>query len=169
MPTTRRQIYSAADEWHERVKPTHHLRLSLHKAKCMDPIGKQHWIQGDEIIYGEVYQRFIRSLSKGLAPNRNVWKRFKSILPNMGCLHGKSGKTDWHLHINLRLPDRVDEEKLLHKIYLTVWNEPWVPHGLDYFHLSAIRSGPRTLSYTMTEGFDHVRGVPWDRKPIETS
>ena len=156
MTSKRNAIYAAANEWHESIQPTHHLRLSLHKARCMDPIGKRNWMRGDEIVYEEVYQRFIRSLSKGLATNRNVWKRFKPIIPNVGCLHGKWGKTDWHLHINMRIPDRVGEETLLHLIYATALKEAWVPNGLDYVNLSSIRSSRGAISYTMKEGFDHV-------------
>jgi hypothetical protein len=165
MPTTRNQIHSAANEWCSRVKPTHHLRLSLHEKLCVDPIGKRNWVQGEEIVFGKVYERFIRSLSKSLAPNRNVWKRFKPILPNVGCLHGKWGNTAWHIHVNLRVSERIDEETFLEAIRQTAEVEPWVPNGAHYVNLSPIRSGERAFSYTMKEGFDHVLAVPWEKEP----
>jgi hypothetical protein len=165
MQNTRTQIHTAANEWCGRVKPTHHLRLSLHEKLCLDPIGKRNWVQGEEIAYGQVYERFIRTLSKSLAPNRNVWKRFKPIIPNVGCLHGKWGNTAWHIHVNLRVSERVSDETLLHTIYLTALKEQWIPNGLDYVNLSPIRSGERAFSYTMKEGFDHVLAVPWEKEP----
>lgn len=82
-----------------------------------------------------------QKVHKCLAPNRNVWKRFKPIIPNVGCLHGKWGNTAWHIHVNLRVSERVDDETLLHGIYLTALKEPWIPNGPDYVNLSPIRSG----------------------------
>lgn len=163
MQPTRTTIRAAASQWQADIQPTHHLRLSLCQARCNDPIGKRSWLHGDEISYEEVYQRFVRSLSKRLAPNRNVWKRFKPIIPNMGCLHGKQGNTSWHFHINLRISERVNEETLMREVLLGAYHEPWVPNGPEYVNLSRIRSGDRAIFYTMKEGFDHVIGVPWER------
>lgn len=156
MQTTRTQIRSAASKWQSEIQPTHHLRLSLCQSRSFEPATGRTWVLGDEIVFEGVYQRFIRSLSKCLAPNRNVWKRFKPIIPNVGCLHGKWGNTSWHFHVNLRISDRIADETLLHTIYLTALKEPWIPNGLDYVNLSPIRSGGGSISYTMKEGFDHV-------------
>jgi hypothetical protein len=168
MQSTRTQIHSAASDWSARVKPTHHLRLSLCQSRSFEPLVGRTWVSGDEIVYGEVYDRFIRSLSKCLAPNRNVWKRFKPIIPNVGCLHGKWRNTSWHIHINLRSPEKVDDETLLHAVYLTALKEPWIPNGPDYVNLSPARWGGRAISYTMKEGFDHVMGVKWEKEPVIT-
>lgn len=168
MHPTRTSIRAAASQWEARVQPTHHLRISLCEKLCADPATKGPWEVGDEEVYGEVYDRFVRCLSKRLAPNRNVWKRFKPIIPNVGCLHGKWVNSSWHFHINLRMPERIDEEALLHQVYLTAMNEPWVPNGPHYVNLSPVRSGERAIAYTMKEGFDHVMGVPWEKEPVAT-
>jgi hypothetical protein len=62
----------------------------------------------------------------------------------------------------------MEDEALLHQIYLTALDEPWVPNGPHYVNLSPMRSGGRAIAYTMKEGFDHVMGVPWEKEPVAT-
>ena len=138
----------------ERVKPTHHLRLSFVRGRQF-PFAYE---KGDEIIYGEVTRRFVSKLSKRLAPNLNVWKRFKSdyMIPFTSACHGQYGNVAPHVHINLRKPDRVTEAGLIKAVIETANEEPWI-RSWDRFYIHPIESTDvRSVRYSMREGLGTI-------------
>lgn len=107
MPNRSTDLRTTAVRWATRVQATHHVRLSFVRGRQF-PFAYQ---KGDQIIYEEVTDRFVRKLSKHLAPNLNVWKRFKGdfMIPFTSGFHGSYGNVHPHVHINLRKPERVSE------------------------------------------------------------
>ena len=149
-----KELYGAAEMEAERVTPTHHLRLSFCK-------GKQHpfaYEKGDAIIYEKVTHRFMRQLSKRLAPNRNVWKRFKHdfTISFTSALHGAYGNVHPHVHINLRKPNRVSEAGLFNAVVETATIEPWIRQR-DPFNINLIETtSVKSIRYGMREGLSTI-------------
>lgn len=151
---TENSRWSAADGEAERVVPTHHFRLSFVTGRWF-PFAYQ---KGDEIMYEMVTLRFMNKLSKRLAPNRNVWKRFKRdfTIKFTSAYHGRHENVHPHVHINLRKPDRVTEAGLFKAVIETLRDEPWI-RSWDPFYLSPIEStSVRSVGYGMREGLETI-------------
>jgi hypothetical protein len=151
---SKNSIWTAAAGEAERVVPTHHLRLSFVRGRQFPLI----YQKGDQIIYDEATLRFVRKLSKRLAPNPNVWKRFKSdfIIQFTSALHGKYGNVHPHVHINLRKPERVTEAGLVNAVIATANAEPWI-RSSDPLNIDQIKSTDvRSVRYGMREGLSTI-------------
>ncbi|OYU74932.1 MAG: hypothetical protein CFE32_16165 [Alphaproteobacteria bacterium PA3] len=151
---TKNSKWSAAAFEAERVVPTHHLRLSFVNGRQF-PFAYQ---KGDEIIYETVMLRFMNKLSKRLAPNRNVWKRFKRdfMIKFTSAYHGRHENVHPHVHINLRKPDRVTEAGLIKAVIDALSDEPWV-RSWDRFYIHPIESTDvRSVRYGMREGLGTI-------------
>lgn len=61
----------------ERVKPTHFITLSLCQSRQIQgEHGGRTYVRGDDVIYSNTYDGFVRSLSKRLAGRRQCSCRF---------------------------------------------------------------------------------------------
>jgi hypothetical protein len=151
---SKNSIWTAAAGEAERVVPTHHLRLSFVRGRQFPLI----YQKGDQIIYDEATLRFVRKLSKRLAPNLNVWKRFKRdfTIKFTSAYHGHYGNVAPHVHINLRKPDRVTEAGLIKAVIETANEEPWI-RSWDRFYIHPIESTDvRSVRYGMREGLGTI-------------
>lgn len=153
MPNRSTDLRTTAIRWATRVQATHHVRLSFVRGRQF-PFAYQ---KGDQIIYEEVVDRFIRKLSKHLAPNRNVWKRFKGdfMIPFTSGFHGSYGNVHPHVHINLRKPERVSEAGLCRAVLEVARAEPWIRKS-DRCFVEPLKSEVRSIRYGMREGMDTV-------------
>lgn len=156
MYVSRNKLFATADEWFAAVEPNYHIRLSLLKSRSLGRLSRTGWKSGEEILYREVCDRFVRSLSRRFCPNQNVWKRFRPILPNICCLHGGGGKTAWHLHLNILAPDGISNVDFETHVWDAAKKNPWIPFGHHFIHVEPIRCQAKAISYTMKEGFSSV-------------
>lgn len=151
-----KRFFKTADEWFASVQPDYHVRLSLLQRRSLGRVCGTYWQSGEEIFYREVCNRFIRSLSHRFCPNKNVWKRFRPILPNICCLHGKGNNKAWHLHLNIRAPEGISDVDFEKNVWDTARKNPWIPFGHHSIHVEPIRCQAKAISYTMKEGFSSV-------------
>lgn len=155
---TNRQLWKASNQYAHDVRPTHHVRLTLLEKRSVvsDKDGANRWfslLAGDN--FERAHGRFVYNLSKRLTP-RSVWRRFHPVLKSVGALHGTGGNTSLHVHLNIHIPERVDEATLADAVCLTAYHEPWVANGEVSVNISQIRSAREAIYYTIAKGQDHI-------------
>jgi hypothetical protein len=153
-----RQLWQASNQYAHDLRPTHHIRLTLLERRSIvsDKDGAKRWVnllEGDN--FECAHRRFVYNLSKKLTP-RSVWKRFHPVLKSVGALHGAVGKTSLHVHLNIYIPEWVDEAALANAVTLTAEREPWVANGAVNVNISRLKSAREAVYYTIAKGNKHI-------------
>ena len=117
------------------------------------------WIRGDDIIYGEAYQSFIRSLSKRLA-GRADWQKNRRLLKAAGVIGGnKNLNTNDHLHIEIEKPAKVLENDFRAAVHSVAAGNMWIkqgPYAVDIRPVEPGDAASRAAHYTVNHGVDRL-------------
>ena len=143
----------------QQVQPTHFITLSLVQGLKIDgPNGVATWAKGDDVIYNETYNKFVRCLSKSVVTPA-VWKRHKPHLANAGSIEGGSNGERFHLHINIRKPDRMSDQAFEAAIKQTAEGNPWIMNGqyaVDIRRISGVEHQVGSVGYSSKRGLDRI-------------
>jgi hypothetical protein len=156
--TTTRPLWKASNQYAHDVRPTHHIRLTLLERRSIvsDNDGAKRWVS---LLAGDNFEcahhRFVYNLSKRLTP-RSVWRRFRPQLKSVGALHGVEGNTSLHVHLNIHIPERVDEATLANAVCLTAAFEPWIANGAESVNISRLKYAREAIYYTIAKGSEHI-------------
>ena len=105
-------------------KPTHFVTV----AYCQSIKINDTYVKADDIIYDQVHQSFMRSLSKRLCSSRQ-WKRSNRVIRSFGAIEGGKNSQRFHAHFVVCKPEHVDEAKFLASIEKTAANNLWILNG----------------------------------------
>ncbi len=140
------------------VNPTHFITLSLNQARR---IGDQYygtWARGDDTIYTETHNGFMRSLSKRLC-SRTIWKLHRPILRSACVVEGGSGGIRNHLHMIVAKPHEVDEEVFRIMVVRTAVNNSWImngPHAVNIKKIDDSFEAINASDYSIKHGFERL-------------
>jgi hypothetical protein len=142
------------------VNTTHYITLSLCAGRMVETEGRGRcWIPGDDIIYTEAYQSFIRSLSKRLA-GRADWATNRRLLKAVGVIGGdKSLNMNDHLHIQIEKPASVSENDFRAAVHRVAAGNMWVkqgPYAVDIRSVEDEQEASRATHYTVNHGVDRL-------------
>lgn len=141
------------------VQPTHFITLSLCQArKFVAAGGMESWAQGDDVIYQQVHEAFMRSLSKRLT-RRAAWDRYQPIIPNACAIEGGKGAERFHLHLLVAKPEHVTETRFRMAVCVVADGNPWVMngnHSVDIQQIQDHEEAKRKAFYTLKRGIDRI-------------
>ena len=142
------------------VNTTHYITLSLCAGRMVQTLCRgRRWIAGDDIIYNETYESFIRSLSKRLA-GRADWATNRRLLKAVGVIGGdKSLNINDHLHIQIEKPASVLENDFLEAVHSVAAGNMWVkqgPYAVDIQSVEPGQAASRVTHYTVNHGVDRL-------------
>ena len=133
----------------EQIKPTHFLTLSLCQGRQIEGVhGGRTWVSGDDVIYGQTYDGFVRSLSKSVT-KRAFWDRYKFNLRNAGAIEGGSRTERNHLHMIIAKPGDVDDNTFRIMAHRAASGNAWIMNGEYSIDINNIESS--------TEAFNAAR------------
>lgn len=138
---------------------THFVTLSLKQHRViLNDTGFTSLIRGDDIVYQFTYEGFIRSLSKDLI-GKQIWKRRKLSIPNVGSIEGNGNEKRYHLHVCLRKPPHLSESDFQRCISKTASGNPWFeisPYAVRIDTLETPEDSKRAALYSLKHGLDRV-------------
>jgi hypothetical protein len=141
------------------MEATHMVTLSLMKSRqIVDTNGLQSHCRGDDVIYGQAFDGFIRSLSKSLTLKSN-WRRNRPMLHSFGSIENGACGNEPHLHIGLKKPDFVSDDAFISAIKFTALGNPWViksPHSVNVRVWTPYQDGNSVSKYIMKNGIDRI-------------
>jgi len=141
------------------VEHTHFITLSLCQARVIkSENGYQTYVPGDDIIYGQAYDGFIRSLSKQFA-SKSAWARNKTLLRNAGAIEGGANGKRNHIHLIIAKPEDVTDEKFRMAICRAAAGNPWIMNGDHAVNIQTTEDASETINqtfYSMKRGTDRL-------------
>ena len=143
----------------DHVRPTHFITLSLNQGRQID--GEHHgrtWARGDDTIYSQTHEGFMRSLSKRVT-SRTSWEFHRSVLRSACVIEGGSRGERNHLHMILAKPDHVDEERFRIMIHRTANGNSWImngDHAVDIQRIDSSMEAVNAAFYSVKRGLDRV-------------
>lgn len=147
-----------ADAYNEMVKPTHFVTLSLCQARYIQSEkGLVTRVAGDDVLYTQTANGFIRSLSKRLT-NRARWQKHKPLLGWVVAIEGDGRNERYHFHCHIAKPPAITDEAFCEAIYETAAGNPWIMNGKNAVHINLVSNSDarRTGFYSLKRGPDRV-------------
>ncbi len=138
---------------------THFITLSLKQTLTVqNTLGATSLIRGDDVIYQNTYEGFIRSLSKNMT-SKHAWKRRKFSLPNIGSIEGNGEQKRFHLHVCVQKPLNIPELIFQRHIISAAYGNPWIEksdHAVNIAILATKEDAVRAIRYSLKHGLDRV-------------
>ena len=157
IPSRRSHITNAAISLVDLVDPTHFVTVTLKQARSITSDGGSvSWLRGDDIIYENAYDGFIRTISKSMTSN-GAWRRYKRIISNAMTIEGGRNGERNHLHIVMRKPGHVSEDEFRSKIMDAALGASWFMQGDNAINVQLLGERPDQVSasiYSMKKGLD---------------
>jgi hypothetical protein len=143
----------------EHVRPTHFITLSLCQGRQIDTLhGGRSWISGDDVIYGQTYEGFVRSLSKSVT-KRAFWDRYRVTLRNAGTVEGGNRIERNHLHLIIAKPDDVDDDTFRFMAHRAALDNSWVMNGEYSVDIRSVENSTeafKAASYCIKRGLGRL-------------